>query len=154
MTNLNRTRTLVTRTAALMALTVSAFAVSPALAQDSPMRAQGTMASRSVEHRTGVFRGVEVNKGTVVHMVMNGKNVLKLSDDFVIPKAPAPSWQIIDSSGNVFLLNQLTIAGGKTNRQLTLPSYIKDVRKVQIWCSFAEVNLGEASFATPVSMAR
>jgi hypothetical protein len=32
------------------------------------------------------------------------------------------------------------------NRSITLPSYISDVAKVQFWCAYAEVVLGEASF--------
>jgi hypothetical protein len=35
-------------------------------------------------------------------------------------------------------------------KEITLPAYVKDVVKVQIWCSFAEANLGEASFSSPV----
>jgi len=31
-----------------------------------------------------------------------------------------------------------------------VPKYVKNVAKVQIWCAFAEVNLGEASFSSPV----
>ena len=76
-----------------------------------------------------------------------GRMILTLSEDFVIPKTPAPHWQIVDSKGNTYLLNQLKIAGDKTNRSVVLPSYIQNVSKVQIWCSFAEVVLGEASFS-------
>jgi hypothetical protein len=68
----------------------------------------------------------------------------------VIPDTPAPSWQIVDSKGNTYLLNQFRIKGDKTNRMITLPSYIKDVAKVQVWCTFAEVLLGEAAFDTVV----
>jgi hypothetical protein len=75
---------------------------------------------------------------------------MTLSDDFKIPDAPAPHWQIVDSQGNIFLLQRLDIKGGKFNRQITLPSYIKDVAKVQIWCAWAEALLGEASFPDPV----
>ncbi len=95
------------------------------------------------------FAGVKANTGTVSATVDNGKIALKVSDDFVIPDTPAPSWQIIDSKGNTYLLNQFKIKGG-TNRMITLPSYIKDVAKVQVWCSFAEVVLGETSFDTIV----
>ncbi len=95
------------------------------------------------------FAGVKANTGTVSATVDNGKITLKVSDDFVIPDTPAPSWQIIDSKGNTYLLNQFKIKSG-TNRMITLPSYIKDVAKVQVWCSFAEVVLGETSFDTIV----
>ncbi|MGQ0666409.1 MAG: hypothetical protein ACT4O4_05180, partial [Nitrospiraceae bacterium] len=33
---------------------------------------------------------------------------------------------------------------------ITLPAYVSDVAKVQIWCAFAEVLLGEASFAKSI----
>jgi hypothetical protein len=91
------------------------------------------------------FTGAKANTGTVTASVENGKITLKVSDDFVIPDTPAPSWQIVDSQGNTYLLNQFRIKGG-TNRQITLPAYIKDVAKVQVWCSFAEALLGETSF--------
>lgn len=101
-----------------------------------------------MEMSTSAFKGVEVNGG----MAMLSGRTLKLSPDFMIPKAPAPSWQIVDKQGNVYLLKQLRLAGGKMNRQIMLPGYIKSVAKVQIWCSFAEVLLGEASFAKPVDL--
>ena len=37
------------------------------------------------------------------------------------------------------------------SRQPAILAYIQDVAKVQIWCAFAEVLLGEANFAAPVS---
>ena len=97
-----------------------------------------------------IFKGVEVNKGTVSFSIQMGKPTLMLSSNFEIPKTPAPSWQIVDGKGNTYLFNQLKIAGDKTNLKLVLPSYIQSVSKVQIWCSFAEVNLGEAMFAKPI----
>lgn len=96
------------------------------------------------------FMGVKANTGTVSAMVEGGRITLRVSDDFVIPDTPAPSWQIVDSRGNTYLLNQFRIKGDKTNRQITLPSYIKDVARVQVWCSFAEVVLGETTFDTIV----
>jgi hypothetical protein len=33
---------------------------------------------------------------------------------------------------------------------ITLPSYIRDVAKVQIYCAWAEAVLGEASFGAPL----
>lgn len=91
------------------------------------------------------FEGAKANTGYAIATVDMGKITLKVSDDFVIPDTPAPSWQVVDSKGNVYLLNQLKIKGG-TNRQVVVPSYIKDVVKVQIWCSWAEALLGEAPF--------
>jgi hypothetical protein len=102
-------------------------------------------------HASTKFEGKKANTGFAVHTKgQDGRNVLVLSDDFQIPDAPAPHWQVVDSKGNVYLLNMLKIKGDKLNKQIALPSYIPDVAKVQIWCSFAETLLGEASFPTPV----
>ena len=101
-------------------------------------------------HKSGMFAGAKANKGFVTHMLENGKSVLVLSDDFVVPDTPAPMWQLVDSSGNTYLLNRLKIKGDKINKTLVIPPYVKDVAKVQIWCAFAEVLLGEASFEKPV----
>ncbi len=92
------------------------------------------------------FEGVKANVGTVTAMVDNGKITLTLSPDFKVPDTPAPHWQVVDSKGNTYLLQRLVIKGDKYNQTITLPSYIKDVAKVQIWCAFAEVLLGEAPF--------
>jgi hypothetical protein len=32
------------------------------------------------------------------------------------------------------------------------PDYVHDIAKVQIWCAWAEVNLGEAWFDKPVQL--
>ncbi|MGH7835866.1 MAG: hypothetical protein ACREQK_19640, partial [Candidatus Binatia bacterium] len=69
---------------------------------------------------------------------------------FKNPEAPDPHWQVIDSKGNVHMLQKLTIKGDKTNKKIVLPAYIKDVAKVQMWCAFAETNLGEAVFEKPI----
>jgi hypothetical protein len=100
-------------------------------------------------HRSSPFQGPKANTGYAVHWNENGKSYLKVSDDFVIPDTPAPSWQVIDSRGNVYLLNQFKIKNG-TNRQIIVPAYVNDIVKVQVWCSFAESLLGEASFTKPV----
>jgi hypothetical protein len=47
-------------------------------------------------------------------------------------------------------LQRLVIKDDKYNQTITLPAYIKDVAKVQIWCAWAEALLGEASFAQPL----
>jgi len=101
-------------------------------------------------HTSKPFSGAKVNAGTVTHSVKDGKNVLTLSEDFVVPDTPDPHWQIVDSKGTVYLLDRLKLKGDKIQTSITLPAYVKDVAKVQIWCAFAEANLGEASFATPV----
>lgn len=92
------------------------------------------------------FTGAKVNAGTVTHTIQNGKHVLTLSSDFKVPDTPDPHWQVVDSRGNVYLLQRLGIKGDKVNTQITLPAYIKDVVKVQIYCAWAEAVLGEATF--------
>lgn len=101
-------------------------------------------------HTTGPFSGVKVNGGTVTHTKVGDQNVLTLSDDFKVPETPAPHWQVVDSKGNTYLLQRLVAKGDKFNKSITLPSYIHDVAKVQIWCAFAETLLGEASFDASV----
>jgi hypothetical protein len=94
-----------------------------------------------------------VNGGTVTHSVQNGKHVLTLSGDFQVPDTPDPHWQIVDGKGRVFLLQRLKVkgaiaglAGDKVNTSITLPGYIEDIAKVQIYCAWAEVVLGETTF--------
>ena len=133
------TRTLI-RTA-LLGITALAMSASLALAQG---------------HTSSKFSGAKVNAGTVTHSVKDGKNVLTLSSDFQVPDTPDPHWQIVDSKGNTYLLQRLGVKslGGivkdRINTTITLPAYIKDVAKVQIYCAWAEAVLGEASFAAPM----
>lgn len=101
---------------------------------------------------TTAFTGKAVTGGTVTHEHRGGKHVLSLSSDFTVPGSPDPHWQIIDSKGTVYLLDRLKLKDDKINRSITLPAYISDVAKVQMWCAWAEVVLGEASFATPIAM--
>ena len=101
-------------------------------------------------HKSGPFQGAKANTGFVTHTTENGNSVLTLSDDFKAPDAPDPHWQVIDSNGNAYLLQKLSIKGGKMNRKITVPKYVPDIAKVQFWCAFAEVNLGEAAFEQPV----
>ena len=101
---------------------------------------------------TTPFAGHAVNGGTVTHEHRDGKHVLTVSDDFQVPGSPDPHWQVVDSKGDVYLLNRLTLKDEKVNRSITLPSYIVDVAKVQMWCAWAEVVLGEAAFSSPVAM--
>jgi hypothetical protein len=101
-------------------------------------------------HHTNTFAGVKANTGTATHSREGGRQILTLSDDFKVPDSPAPHWQVVDSRGNVYLLQRLVIKGDKFNKQITLPPYVRDVAKVQIWCAWAEVLLGEASFSSPV----
>lgn len=105
-------------------------------------------------HTSSQFQGPKANKGTVTHSVRNGKSVLTLSDDFVVPDTPDPHWQVVDSDGQVYLLDKLkkkALLGDKYQKEIVLPGYVKNVSKVIIWCAWAEANLGEASFSSPVS---
>ncbi len=101
---------------------------------------------------TSTFKGVEVNAGTISLYKEGMAFHLKVSDDFTIPAAPAPHWQVIDGKGHVYLLSRFTIAGDKTHRDIVLPHYINSVSKVQVYCSYAEVVLGEAQFDKSVSL--
>ena len=95
------------------------------------------------------FAGVKANTGSVSLAANGNQRVLTLSDDFKAPEAPDPHWQVVDNEGRVYLLQKLTVkglTGDKMNRSITLPAYIKSVAKVQFWCAYAEVVLGEASF--------
>jgi len=101
-------------------------------------------------HTTKPFAGAKVNGGTATHTKDGKVNVLTLSDDFKVPDTPAPHWQVVDSKGNAYLLQRLKIKGDKLNRTIKVPSYVPDIARVQIWCSWAETLLGEASFESPV----
>ena len=109
-----------------------------------------TIALGGESHKSGPFQGPKANSGYVTHSTEGGESVLTLSDDFKAPETPDPHWQVIDSHGNVYLLQKLSIKGDKMNRKITVPKYVPDIVKVQIWCAFAEVNLGEAVFEHPV----
>jgi hypothetical protein len=122
--------------------TIIAYLAASALAASSSFAGDG--------HKSGPFKGAKANTGYVTHTTENGNSVLTLSDDFKAPDTPDPHWQVVDSSGNVYLLQKLTIKGGGMNRKITVPKYVPDIAKVQIWCAFAEVNLGEAPFEHPV----
>lgn len=102
------------------------------------------------KHTSTTFKGAKVNAGSVKHEHKDGRHMLTWSDDFKIPDTPAPHWQVIDTKGNVYLLNRLKIKDDKENRTITLPAYIKDIARVQIWCAYAEALLGEARFEPPV----
>jgi hypothetical protein len=106
--------------------------------------AVGTQAQAT--HTSKPFQGAKANTGTVTHSVVSGKHVLTLSSDFKVPDTPDPHWQVVTSKGQVFLLQRLKIKDDKINTSITLPPYIGDVAKVQIWCAWAEANLGEAAF--------
>lgn len=92
------------------------------------------------------FAGPKANKGTVTCVKQGEQFALTFSNDFVIPDTPAPHWQVVDSKGNVYLLQRLKIKEDKINKTILVPCYVKDIAKVQIWCAWAETLLGEAAF--------
>jgi hypothetical protein len=102
------------------------------------------------------FVGGNVNGGTVTHSTKDGKDVLTLSDDFKVPDTPDPHWQVVDSRGNAYLLQRLGakslggLAKDRINMSITLPAYVRDIAKVQIYCAWAEAVLGEATFTAPL----
>jgi hypothetical protein len=101
-------------------------------------------------HKIGPFQGAKANKGFVTHTTVNGKSTLTLSDDFVPPQTPDPHWQVVDSNGKTYLLDRLVTKSNKLNKSIVVPDYVPDIAKVQMWCAFAETNLGEAAFEHPV----
>jgi hypothetical protein len=109
-----------------------------------------SLVSAAAPVRTSQFAGAKANTGMASAMMENGQLMLTLSDDFKVPDTPAPHWQVVDSSGNTYLLQRLVIKGDKYNQTITVPSHVKDVVKVQIWCAWAEALLGEASFPSTV----
>jgi len=102
------------------------------------------------------FSGAKVNGGTVTYSVKDGKTTLTVSDDFKVPDTPDPHWQVVDSKGTAYLLQRFGVkslgglAKDRINMSITLPAYIKDVSKVQVYCAWAEAVLGEASFDQPL----
>src|SRR6266567_1473154 len=91
----------------------------------------------SDSHTSSQFAGKKANTGTVTQSIMGGKSVLTLSEDFVPPESPDPHWQLVDSAGNVYLVDKLKIKaleGERIKKQIVVPTYVKDVAKVQMWC--------------------
>lgn len=111
-----------------------------------------SIASAQSMHTSKRFSGAKVNEGTVTHVKENGKDILKLSADFKVPDTPDPHWQVVDARGNVYLLQRLGIKDNKVNTQITLPGYIKDIAKVQIYCAWAEALLGETTFDSTLTI--
>ena len=120
----------------LGSLTALVIAATSSIAQDS--------------HKSGPFQGAKADKGFVTHTTASGKSTLMLSDDFVPPKTPDPHWQVVDSSGKTYLLDRLMTKDQKVKKSIVVPEYVPDIAKVQMWCAFAETNLGEAAFEHPV----
>lgn len=103
-------------------------------------------------HTSSKFEGPKANTGTVMHSIENGKSILRVSADFKVPDTPAPTWRVVDSKGNIYTLDAFKIKGGNgEKREVVVPSYVHDILKVQVYCAWAEVILGEANFASAVS---
>ena len=113
-----------------------------------------SFAAKMDVHTSGQFQGPKANTGTVSHSVENGKSMLKVSDDFKVPDTPAPTWRVVDSKGNIYTLDAFKIKGtlgaNAEKREVEVPSYVKDIAKVQVYCAWAQVLLGEASFSSAV----
>ncbi len=113
-----------------------------------------SFAARMDVHTSSQFHGPKANTGTVSHSIENGKSMLKVSDDFKVPDTPAPTWRVVDSKGNIYTLGAFKIKGtlgtNAEKREVEVPSYVKDIAKVQVYCAWAQVLLGEASFSSPV----
>src|SRR5881396_2723416 len=83
-------------------------------------------------HKSSNFQGPKANKGLVTHSNRDGKSVLTLSDDFVVPDTPDPHWRVVDSDGNTYDLDKLkkkALLGDKYQKEITLPNYVKNVKK-------------------------
>jgi len=106
-------------------------------------------ASKMDMHMSPTFHGPKANTGTVSHSTENGKSILRVSADFKVPDTPAPTWRVVDSKGNIYTLDAFKIKGGE-KREITVPAYVPDVAKVQVYCAWAEVLLGETAFSSPV----
>ena len=113
--------------------------------------AVNSFAAKMDTHTSSMFQGPKANTGTVMHYVENGKSMLKVSDDFKVPDTPAPTWRVVDSKGNIYTLDAFKIkSGNNEKREVVVPAYVPNVVKVQVYCAWAEVLLGEASFSAPV----
>jgi hypothetical protein len=100
-------------------------------------------------HTSSPFQGPKANTGTVTHSYENGKSTLRVSADFKVPDTPAPTWRVVDSQGQIYTLDAFKIKGGE-KRAVEVPAYVKDIARVQVYCAWAQVILGEASFPAPV----
>lgn len=109
----------------------------------------GAAANKPEPHNTSRFQGPKANTGVAIHTTESGKSMLRVSKDFTVPDTPAPTWRVVDSKGNVHTLNAFKIKGGE-KREIVVPGYVNDIAKVQVYCAWAEVLLGEADFPSPV----
>jgi hypothetical protein len=106
-------------------------------------------ANKADMHMSSPFNGPKANTGTVAHLCEGGKSILRVSPDFKVPDTPAPTWRVVDSKGNVHTLDAFKIKGGE-KREVIVPSYVNDIAKVEVYCAWAQVLLGDARFPQPV----
>lgn len=125
----------------------SVLALGALLAASVTLNLKG--ANAGAEHTTNQFQGPKANTGMAVHVTEGGKSILRVTPDFKVPDTPAPTWRVVDSKGTVYTLDAFKIKGGE-KREVMVPSYVKDIAKVQVYCAWAEVLLGEAGFSSPV----
>jgi hypothetical protein len=124
---------------------IHVFTLAAALSAVSVMFA----ANKADVHTTSKFEGPKANTGMALHTYDNGRSILRVTPDFKVPDTPAPTWRIVDSKGVVYTLDAFKIKGGE-KREVTVPAYVKDIAKVQVYCAWAEVLLGESGFSSPV----
>jgi len=108
-----------------------------------------TFAAKMDVHTSSNFQGPKANTGTVSHSIENGRSILRVSANFKVPDTPAPTWRVVDSKGIIYTLDAFKIKGGE-KREVVVPGYVKDIAKVQVYCAWAEVLLGDAGFSSPV----
>jgi hypothetical protein len=113
------------------------------------LAANTAFAADRTAHTSSMFAGAKANTGTAMHLYQGDQSILRVSQDFRVPDTPAPTWRIVDSNGTVYTLDAFRIKGGE-KRQINVPAYVRDIAKVQVYCAWAEVLLGEASFSSPV----
>lgn len=104
----------------------------------------------AADEMTKPFTGKAVNGGTVTLAKQGGKTTLTLSSDFQVPGSPDPHWQVVDSKGAAYLLDRLKLKDDRINIGIVVPAYVPDIAKVQMYCAWAEVVLGEAPFSQPI----
>lgn len=110
----------------------------------------GAGALTAADEMTKPFTGKAVKGGTVTLSKHGDKTLLSLSGDFQVPGSPDPHWQLVDSKGTVYLLDRLKLKDDKINARIVVPAFVPDIVKVQMYCSWAEVVLGEAPFSKPI----
>jgi len=103
----------------------------------------------AADEMTRPFTGKAVNGGTVTLSKQGDRTTLSLSGDFQVPGSPDPHWQLVDSKGTVYLLDRLKLKDDKINTRIIVPAFVPDIAKVQMYCAWAEVVLGEAPFNQP-----